>query len=195
MCGTNALRDLSRDSEECLRVATGYRRRKAIRTQAVEGRLLTTLLPIAERSLLVTSPKERQDDHTDGRRIGTPYGRESVALDGDHNQQDGKVRGAKNHHHLYLGEKECTAGNDQINQCHGSVVGCLIDIHNAVLLDVKLQRKCSQRPQYIKSGRSSKYDERKHSVAAFLVWLEEKNAERSQERKQPLRIKHERRAH
>src|SRR5579872_105560 len=183
MCGTNALRDFSRDSEECLRVATGYRRRKAIALPHAgdRGSAADHAATDTERSLLVTSPKEHQDDHTDG-RIRTPYGRESVALDGDHNQQDGKVRGAKNYHHLYLGEKECTADNDQINHRHGSVVGALIDIHNAVLLDVKLQRKCSQRPQYIKSCRSSKYDERKHPVAAFLVWLEEKNAERSQER-------------
>ena len=75
------------------------------------------------------------------------------------------------------------------------IVCRLIDVHDTISPDVHLQRIRGQRPQYIERRCSAEHEKRQHTPATLHVGLEQKHAQRQQERQKPLRIQHERRAH
>ena len=108
---------------------------RTYRSRSSDERLYPGSLALAEGSLQVTSPKVRQYDHAGGRRVRTPHGRECVALDGDHNQQDGKVRSAKNTT-IFMPEKKRAA--NQIKPTLPEFCWFVVE-YRYRLFDVKLQ--------------------------------------------------------
>lgn len=150
---------------------------------------------VEEWPLFAASPEAHKDDHTRDRRIRTPQRGERVPLDLHYNQENRQVCRAENYHHPYLREKKRTTRCNHIEQRNRYIICCLIDVHDTVSPDVQLQWVRRQRPQNIKRRSSTEHEKRQHTPATFRVRLEQKYAQRQQERQKTLRIQHERRAH
>jgi len=67
------------------------------------------------------------------------------------------------------------------------VVRSLIEVRDAVFLDIGLRWVRCQRPQYIKTCCSANHDEGQHAPSAFHIGLEISTLSGRQKRQKPLR--------
>src|ERR1700733_8039638 len=161
-----------------------------------------TLLPstknrvsILERPRQLAPPEVSQNNHTSHRSISTPQRSKRISLHGHYSQQDHQIYRPKDHHISHLREEQRTAGRNHIQHGKHRVIRSIVDVNNAVVFHINVQRIRNQRPKHIKRRSSSKHEKRNHPPPALPIRLKQQHSQRNQKRQQPLRIQHKRRTH